>query len=237
MLKKVYVQCGMKIVIVEDDALIAYQIEACLKRVGYEVLNSFDDAEDALKFIALNRADFVFMDIELRGAMDGIQCATLLKNNYNIPSLFITSHDETEVIEEATNLNPLNFLPKPFTDKSIEAAVALAKIRLKKTKPISPTRSNFVETLGNYTFNFEYNVLKLDNIIVKLSSNETKLISLLFKNLGNSVSNEEILTYIWADKATSSAAFRKHISRTNEKLLELQIISDRGIGYSLHTKE
>ena len=235
MLKKVYVQCGMKIVIVEDDALIAYQIEACVEKLGHKVLNSFDDAGDALKFIASNKPDFVFMDIELRRVMDGIQCATLLKSNYDIPSLFITSHDTPEVIEEATNLNPLNFLPKPFTDKNIEAAVALASIRLKKNKPTGNDIST--QTLGDYTFNFEYNVLKLGDIIVKLSSNETKLISLLFKNLGNTVSNEEILSYIWAEKATSSVAFRKHISRTNEKLLELQIVSDRGIGYSLELKE
>ena len=221
----------MKIVIVEDDALIAYQIEACLTRLGHKVLGSFDDAKDTLAFVAENRADFVFMDIELKGAMDGIQCATLLKSNYSIPSLFVTSHDGAETIEEATNLNPLNFLPKPFTDKNIEAAVALASIALKKMPQVQTDNSIIV--FEEYSFNIEYNTLKHKEIVVKLTPKESKLIALLFKNIGNSVSNEEIQNYVWGEKSISSPAFRKLISRTNEALLELTIISDKGLGYYL----
>lgn len=223
----------MKIIIIEDDALIAYQIEACVQKLGHEVLGSFDDADVALKFISSYKPDFVFMDIELNGPMDGIQCATILKSRYAIPSLFVTSHDEAQTIEEATKLNPLNFLPKPFTDKNIEAVVALASIALKKYKPIANTS---IATLGKYTFNFEYMTLKLKDKIVKLAPNEKKLIFLLFKNLANTISNEEIKTYIWKDKSISSAAFRKLISRTNESLLELMIIPDKGIGYYLKEK-
>ncbi len=230
-LKFVNVQYHMKIVIIEDDALIAYQIETCAQKLGHDVLGSFDEAVSALKFIEVNKPDFVFMDIELNGPMDGIQCARDLQSNYGVPSLFVTSHDEAEIIEEATNLEPLNFLPKPFTDKNIEASLALANITLKKHKSVQTKTSTI--SLGQYTFNFEYHTLKLKDIIVKLTPNEIKLVSLLFKNLGNSVSNEEIKTCIWAEKEISSAAFRKHISRTNEKLLALNIISDKGIGYYL----
>jgi len=220
----------MKIVIIEDDALIAYQIEACVQRLGHKVLGSFDNADDALEFISHNKPDFVFMDIELNGLMDGIQCANILKSKYAIPSLFLTSHDDAQTIEEATSLDPLNFLPKPFTDKNIEAALALASIALKKHKPILDTS---IASLGRYTFNFEYNTLKLEDKIIKLAPNETKLLFLLFKNLGNTVGNEEIKTYIWEGNPISFAAYRKLISRTNENLSELKITPDKGIGYSL----
>jgi len=222
----------MKIVIIEDDALIAFQIESCLQRLGHSVLGSFSEASTALEYISSDKPDFVFMDIELEGAMDGIQCATVLKSNYKIPSLFVTSHDETEVIEEATSLEPLNFLTKPFTDKNLEASVALASVKLKKQ--ISASQTSIV-SLGDYTFHFEYNILKLEENIVKLSPNEMKLMYLLFKNLGHTVSIEEFQSYIWEGKSVSSAAFRKLISRANESLIGLNISSHKGIGYYLES--
>jgi DNA-binding response OmpR family regulator len=222
----------MNIVIIEDDALIAYQIESCVQNLGHTVLGSFDEAKTAIDFISSSKPDFVFMDIQLNGSIDGIQCAALLKHKHNVPSLFVTSHDEAEVIEEATLLEPLNFLPKPFTDKNIEASLALAKIALKKA-PIIKISDVSSASLGEYTFNFEYNTLKHKDYLVKLSPNETKLLMLLFKNIGNIVSHEEISNYIWMDKPTSSSSFRKHISRTNGKLIGVQIISDKGSGYYL----
>lgn len=224
----------MKIIILEDDALIAYQIESCAKNLGHDVLTCFDEASLALDFIADNKPDFVFMDIELNGPMDGIQLACVLKNNYNIPSLFVSSHDDTSVIEEATNLDPLNFLPKPFTNKNIEASVALAVMKLNKITPVQDTA---MAQLGDYTFNFEYRTLKHENAIVKLTTNELKLIELLFKNLGNTVSSEELQTAIWEGKQISSAAFRKLISRANEALEGIDVVSSKGVGYYLHESE
>ena len=221
----------MKIIIVEDDALIAYQIQSCVENLGHDVVASFDNGALALEFVSKNSVDFVFMDIELSGSMDGIRCAYLLKNDYNIPSVFVTSHDETDVIEEATSIDPLNFLPKPFSDKNIEATVALAEITLKKQKT-SPKSSSKIE-FAQYSFNFEYNTLKLKDEIIKLTPNESKLVFLLFKNIGNTISAEEIKRHIWSDKEVSSAAFRKLISRVNQNLTHMQIIPDRGMGYHL----
>jgi len=220
----------MKIVIIEDDALIAFQIESCVEKLGHHILGTFDEGEAALGFISENKPDFVFMDIEINGAIDGIQCAIMLKNKYAIPSIFVTSHDGADVIEEVASLDPLNFLPKPFTDKNIEASVALASIKLTK---VQSTPNTSVASLGDYTFNFDHRTLKVDNTIIELTPKELKLVSLLFKNLGNTVSNEEIQTCIWEEKVISSAAFRKLISRTNERLTSLNIVADKGIGYYL----
>ncbi len=220
----------MNIIIVEDDALIAYQIESCIKSLGHALLGTFDNAQSALESITDNKPDFAFMDIEINGPIDGIQCATLLKNRFDIPSIFVTSHDGSEIIDEATRLEPLNFLPKPFTDKNIEAAVSLAKIKL--GKPPSPQERSVIQ-LGSYSFNFEHNTLKYKDTLFKLSPKELKLVAMLFKNLGNTLSNEAIQQEIWGDKPVSSAACRKLISRTNENLQGLAIRSSKGVGYYL----
>lgn len=206
----------MKIVMAEDDALIAYQIKYCIQRFGYDILGSLKEAFLTLEFTTKYRPDFVFMDVELNGPIGGIQCLTFLKTNFEVPSLFVNSYDETDVIEKATSLSPINFLLKPFTDKNIEAAVRPASIKLVKKVKIT---EDSVSSLREYTFNYDCNTLKLEDTIIKLIPNEIKLVFILFNTLCKTVSSEEIQRYIWEEKHIFSAAFSKLISRTNESLI------------------
>lgn len=224
----------MKILIVEDDFLIVAQIQECLERLGHEVLGVFDDATLALEFVKENKPDFVFMDIELIGPMDGIQCANALKHKYSIPSIFVTSHHETEILEESMEVAPLNFLPKPFEDCNIEAVVALAAISLKKHP--SKTDSNST-TLGNYEYNFEYNILKHEGTIVKLTEKELLLVNVLFRNVGNTVSKERIDKFVFDSNLSSDDSLRRLVSRTREKLIGLQIKAEPKQGYFISLYE
>lgn len=218
----------MKILIVEDDFLIVAQIKECLERLNHEVLATFDDASLALDFVKNNKPDFVFMDIELNGPIDGIQCANSLRNRYSIPSIFVTSHHETNILHESMEAAPLNFLPKPFEDSNIEALVALAAITL-KLNPIN-TSPNFVQ-LGEYEFNYEYDLLKQNTQIVKLTDKELLLVSLLFKNVGNIISKEEISKYVYENNLTTDSSLRRLVSRTRDKLPGLSIQAESKLGY------
>ena len=218
----------MKILIVEDDFLIVVQIKECLERLGHEVLSSFDDASSALEFVKENKPDFVFMDIELNGPLDGIQCATILKNKYSIPSLFVTSHYETDILNESMDAAPLNFLPKPFEDSNIEAIVAMAAITLKKHQPKENTNA---VSLGSYEFNFEHNTLKQEGKIIKLTEKELLLVYILFKNIGNTVSKERIDECVFESNLSSDDSLRRLVSRTREKLIGLKIKAQPKQGY------
>ncbi|QSZ42179.1 response regulator [Sulfurimonas aquatica] len=220
----------MKILIVEDDFLIVAQIQECLERLGHEVLATFDDASLALTFVKNNKPDFVFMDIELNGPLDGIQCANALKNRYSIPSIFVTSHHETDILKESMAATPLNFLPKPFEDSNIEAVVALAEITL-KLNPVNSTPS--IIQLQDYEFNFEYKLLKKNDQVVKLTDKELLLVSILFKNIGNIVSKEEIGKYVYEGNLTTDSSLRRLVSRTRDKLPGLNIQSESKQGYFL----
>lgn len=210
----------MKILIVEDDFLIVAQIQECLTRLEHEVLGSFDNANAALEFVKDNKPDFVFMDIELNGPLDGIQCANILKNKYAIPVIFVTSHYETDILSESMGVTPLNFLPKPFEDSNIEAIVAMAEVSLKKHQPQTHTSS---ASLGSYDFNFEYCILKQEGKIIKLTEKELLLVHILFKNIGNIVSKERIDEYVFESNLNSDDALRRLVSRTRDKLIDLEI--------------
>ena len=222
----------MKILIVEDDFLIVAQITECLERLGHEVLGSFDNALSALDFVKENRPDFVFMDIELNGAIDGIQCANTLKIKHAIPSIFISSHHQTDILNESMDAAPLNFLPKPFEDSNIEAVVALAALSLKQHRPNKSTAST---QLGSYEYNFEHGTLMFESEIIKLTKKESLLVSLLFKNIGNTVSKEKIIEYVYGDEISSDNSLRRLVSRTREKLIGLQIKVAPKQGYFVTT--
>ena len=217
----------MKILIVEDDALIALFIKEAVEKVGHIVLEVFDCADDVMKFVTDHDVDLVLMDIEIVGAVDGIACARLLSNKYNIPSIFVTSHKESDVIQDAMDVKPLGFLIKPIEESHIEATLALARLALNNSVKEVDVH------LGLATFNFEHNTLKYEGSIVKLGKNELQLISLLFKNVNNTVSSEEIMRQIWGEVLESDESLRQLVYRTRKKVPFLKINSSSKVGYAL----
>ncbi len=217
----------MKIIIVEDDALIALFIESSLEQLNYEVLGRFVDASSAIEFVKENDVDLALMDIEIEGSVDGLQCARILQMNHKVSSIFVTSHKESEVIKEAMEVEPLGFLIKPIEESDIEAALALASRSFKKEdKPL--------KTVANgYEYNLEFKTLKFQDVIVKLGKNELKLVHILFKNLNNTVSSEEIMNYIWEEVLENDEALRQLIYRTRKKVPSLGISSSSKVGYAI----
>jgi len=219
----------MKIVIVEDDALIALFIASTLEELGHKVLGQFSDAVSVLDFVKENAVDLALMDIEIEGSVDGLQCAKTLKIKHNIPSIFVTSHKESEVIQEAMEVEPLGFLIKPIEESDIEAALALASRYFKDDEKPSKT------VVNAYEYNFEFKTLKYQGEIVKLGKNELKLIHILFKNLNNTVSTEEIMSFIWDEVLESDESLRQLIYRTRKKVPALEIVSSSKMGYAIST--
>jgi DNA-binding LytR/AlgR family response regulator len=116
----------IKIVIVEDEFVIAEDIRTRLEEAGYEVINVFDKAETALPFIFNALPDIILVDINLLGKMDGIQMVEELKLKVNLPIAFITANSDTATYERARKTHPHAFLVKPFTTANLLAAVDLA---------------------------------------------------------------------------------------------------------------
>jgi len=82
-----------------------------------EVVGCFDNALDLLARIAELECDMMLMDINIKGAMDGIQLARKLLEKYTFPIVFITAHNDDETVEETLELSPFGFISKPFTSK------------------------------------------------------------------------------------------------------------------------
>lgn len=132
----------LKILIVEDEMLIAANIAMQLESLGYTVVGIIPRGEEALKTVSLEKPDLVLMDINLKGQMDGIQTATLMQQTGKQPIIYLTANSDDDHFNRARATNPYAFISKPFKKLDLQHAIALAGERIlaenSEQKPDSP---------------------------------------------------------------------------------------------------
>jgi two-component system cell cycle sensor histidine kinase/response regulator CckA len=114
------------IIIIEDENIVAMDLAATLRRLGYEVLGTASRGEDAVDLAARTSPDLILMDIMLSGAMDGVQAAERIRAAHDIPIVFLTAYTDDQTIERASRSEPYGFIVKPFHDRDIKSAVEVA---------------------------------------------------------------------------------------------------------------
>jgi CheY-like chemotaxis protein len=114
-----------KVLIVEDDTVIASIAKWRLVKLGYDVCGSTTSGADALSCIPKTQPDIVLMDINLKGEIDGIETAGRIKKEFNIPVIFASSHTDEETISRAKRIDPDGFVKKPFDDDDLRIALEL----------------------------------------------------------------------------------------------------------------
>jgi CheY-like chemotaxis protein len=115
-----------RIMVVEDDVIIASLIESRLKKIGYAVSGIFDSGEDAIAGAVKFMPDLVLMDIRLRGEIDGIDAASEITSRLDIPCVYLTSYSDRDTIERAKATSPAGFILKPFTDDALRSTIEIA---------------------------------------------------------------------------------------------------------------
>ena len=119
-------QGKIKIVIVEDEFVIAEDIRMTLEDHGYAILAIFDHGEMALPFIIKEIPDMVLVDIRLGGEMDGVELVKQLRAKANLPVVYLTANSDAATYERARSTHPNAFLIKPFASANLLASVDLA---------------------------------------------------------------------------------------------------------------
>ncbi len=117
---------GESILIVEDDDIIARVEDWRLKNLGYNVCGRATSGAEAMELVVKNKPDLVLMDINIRGDIDGIETAKMIKKGFNIPVVYVTSHSDGATLERAKETKPDGFIVKPFEDNALRIAIQLA---------------------------------------------------------------------------------------------------------------
>lgn len=121
-----------QILLVEDDGLVAKDIQSMLERLGYDVSAVVAYGEEAIKKAEETRPDLVVMDIGLRGDMDGTEAAAHIREQLNIPVVYITAYGDDSTLERAEKTRPLGILIKPCGEEELHKGIELALSRGKK---------------------------------------------------------------------------------------------------------
>ncbi len=116
----------IKVLVVEDSALIAEDITMKLGRHHFEVLEVFDKGEDALEFLKANTPDLVLLDIKLAGALDGISTGYIIQRDYSIPIIYLSDLSDRETLGRAKQTRPANYITKPFNEADLVRAIDFA---------------------------------------------------------------------------------------------------------------
>ncbi len=163
-----------KILIVEDEPIIAADIQDLLVSEGYTVIGIAHRGEDALDMLSTRKPDFAMLDINLAGHLTGIDVAEHIHDHYKIPYLFLTSFDDEKTLTEAQRYAPYGFLVKPFQDRTLLTSIKMA--------------------ISNFERSQKTNSLNKEQIELKLNGSITEQEFLIITQLQNGKSYKQIAT-------------------------------------------
>lgn len=121
-----------KVLIVEDERIIAKDIENGLIALGYDVVDIAQNSIDAIARVKILRPDVVLMDVHIDGEIDGIETARIINATYFTPVVFLTAFSDEETIERAKEVGPFAYLIKPFNEAELRAAIQLTMHKAKE---------------------------------------------------------------------------------------------------------
>jgi len=131
------------VLIVEDEAVIAMDLERRLRKLGYRVATTVPSGEEALTWAAQKRPDLVLMDIVLCGELDGVHTAEELRRRYGLPVIFLTAYSDDKTLSRASGVRPYGYLLKPFDDRELYTAIEMALYRANSERQLHESEERF----------------------------------------------------------------------------------------------
>jgi CheY-like chemotaxis protein len=115
-----------KLLIVEDEGVVAWHIQEVLENLGHTVVASVASGNKAIEIAAETQPDLVLMDIRLKGDIDGIEAAREIKARFHTPIIYLTAYSDDHTLERALTTNPSGYLIKPFQEKELRTTLEIA---------------------------------------------------------------------------------------------------------------
>jgi len=216
----------MRILILEDETILAISMQEFLEDSGYEVVHH-TNSEDAFDAIYEQAFDLLLLDVKVAGEQNGFELlASLRKADICAPAIFITSLTDIEDLTQGYACGGSDYIRKPFD---------LAELRLRVEQVIKlhcfGSSENIIE-LGSYTFDTVKLQLALKGKTVELGKTETKILQLLVQHRGATVTYEMFWETVWGEWIEPTN-IRVQVGNVRKKLERDFIKNIRGVGYSI----
>jgi len=138
-----------KILVVEDERLVAKDIADTIKNIGYNVTATVNRGDKAIEEIEQNRPDLVIMDVKLKGKMTGIDTAKEIKERFNIPVIFLSAYSDRETLSKAKLAEPYGYLLKPFKEKELLTNIETAIYKAEKDHELMKEKELYSSLVQN----------------------------------------------------------------------------------------
>lgn len=140
-----------KILIVEDERIIAEDIRKCVLNCNYDVIGIVPTGKDTLLIVKEQKPDLILMDIMLEGKLDGIETVEKIISKYDIPVIYITANADDKILKRAKKTNPYGYLIKPFEEIDLNAALEIAFYKYNADKELSRSEKRFRKLIQENT--------------------------------------------------------------------------------------
>lgn len=246
----------VKILIVEDEPIIALNLKHVVTELGYESCGIANNRCKTMEILDSGiKPSLILMDIYLQGPTTGIKLAKELKGIMpEVPVVFLTANSELATIKEASETFAYGYLIKPYKTSHLLAAIEIALEKAKddtqkreklnavenvnktlhhKIELTSETKSRTIQLKYGYLFDKEKDILYYGDESVKLTTRELKIIKILCNSPGHNVSQEQLEYAIWQDEPAGYAAFRSLLFRLRNKIHKDLITNQNNTGYRI----
>ncbi len=159
------------ILIVEDESIIAKDIQQSLKKLGYTVVGICATGEDAIKTSEEQKPDLVLMDIMLKGEMNGIEAASLIREKLNIPIIFLTAYADESTLNKAKESEPYGYIIKPFKEIDLRTSIEMSLYKHEKETDVKKER-DFLYSIVENKDSKDILFVKSNSRLVKVKSSD-----------------------------------------------------------------
>lgn len=168
----------INVMIVEDEGIVAKDIESSLKKLGYNVVGIASSGEKALEIIEEKKPELVLMDIMLKGEMSGIDTSEIVREEFQIPVIFLTAYADEDTLSKAKVTEPYGYIIKPFKEIDLHTSIEMAMYKHNKTQELKKeieVYSSVVQEQSNQDFVF----IKSKSKLVKVNHSDIYFVEAL----------------------------------------------------------
>ena len=130
----------VSVLVVEDESIVAKDIQNSLKKLGYNVPGVVSTGEDAIQAAGLHSPDLVLMDIMLKGEISGIEAAEQVRKNFDIPVIYLTAYADESTLSKAKVTEPYGYIIKPFKEIDLHTSIEMALYKHSKELEVKKER-------------------------------------------------------------------------------------------------
>jgi DNA-binding LytR/AlgR family response regulator len=162
----------IKVLIVEDESIVARDIQFSLNKLGYSVCGIASSGEKALDTAFIEQPDLVLMDIMLKGAVSGIDTALKMKALLDVPVIFLTAYADEATLEKAKIAEPYGYIIKPFKEVELQTTIEVAIYKHDKEQLIKRERDFLYSIVENKDTSADFIFVKSNSKLVKLRTSD-----------------------------------------------------------------